>query len=246
MGAAELKALVTACIEGDKMEKKFILHRLKLLSKNIVFKSTLYLNIDRVKDLYEQNGGLSTIDITDELSSGVSGGLKAVIASFSSNLTIKEGIHTQVQISPLLMILILEQYKQQEKLLLDPSLDPKQNGALYKYVTDEHVHVVRVSESVDSHSTDLSEKTARTVQEVREEQVREYEDMGIPRKTIVWVAAGETNLASIGSLEYVNPNNLASYPKKSHEMRIRTGILGLWEQERKDTKFLTPLWIWHE
>jgi hypothetical protein len=105
------------------MDASVVLEVLENLSKAPLFRSMLYLNIDRIKDLYHQSGGLDTIEIREDLTSDIAGGLNVAVAKIGSKLSRKEGNSRQLDISPLLMAILLEEDKKRNDLLLDPSVD---------------------------------------------------------------------------------------------------------------------------
>ena len=221
------------------MDKTAILEILKSLSEVKIPRTTLYLNIDRVKEQYFQNGGLETIETSDTINSEVNAKITAAVASVEGNVSNTMGIKGELSVSPLLMAILLEKDSQRNNLLVDPAttvLLPK--GSLLKRIAN--TYLVRPSEIVTSQTSKLSDDMAFIVQTERERQMKDYEDLGFSRKTVVWTDKSRMNVASIVSTEFLNPNSFTSY---AHGL---IGILGLLEKEVSNIRFIAPLWLWHE
>lgn len=221
------------------MDKMTILDTIKSLPEVGMHRTRLYLNVERVKDQYYQNGGLDTIEMNDELNSGITAGIQAFLASIGSTISTRRGSSGQLTIHPLLMAILLEEEKRRSNLLLDPaSVDFIPRGAFLKHVAD--THLIQPSEIVTTQTCGLPEHVARAVQVERERQMKVYEDLGFSIKTSVWATANKRNLAAIVSTQFVDPNSFTSYAQGL------TGILGLLEKETPHVRFIAPLWIWHE
>jgi hypothetical protein len=221
------------------MEIKEVLEIIRGLSENEERRVTLYLNVERVKGLYFQNGGPESINTLAEQKFQGKGGINLGVA-LESQVSRTTGTDAGQVIKPEQMAIILEEFKRKRDLLLDPSIAKIKRKALLKHVTNRWNFVLADGTVVDQ-ATDLSSSIAQEIETERENQVSLYQSLGLTRKMLIWTSSGKRVLASIMSSEYIVPDNFVSY--RCGEI----GILGVLEKESSsDILFISPLWVWNQ
>ncbi len=209
----------------------------KALSQTGKSRAKLYLNVDRIDEIYTQQ-----VSAISELARGssVDVGASASLASlFGAEMSSARELEASITLTPVLKAILIEYQSRKAKQLVDVSNARAMPGALLIHTGASQI--IDWYDDVSSDTADLPVETAKIIQGERTKQQRILSHRDNSIKTIVWLATSEYAVyASVASSRWIDEGALASYG------RSPLGFLGHYESQKGTVTFLSPLWIWHD
>jgi hypothetical protein len=202
---------------------------------------TIYLNKERVQDLYDQlYQGIVELVTTKKMSGEITAGFKFLVelggtAGGGKETTIKKDIS-----SPVIQAILLEYNARERGLLLDlssniqarPEHILKYEGESYLTLPNKSLSYREAGLRPDVAARIEGERTAEA------EMIRAFSG-GEPPRTAVWTATSrEKTLACIPSAPYFN------LTVRYYGSLRRSGLLGMLAGYMDDIVLIMPFWIW--
>jgi hypothetical protein len=212
---------------------------------------TLYLNADRINEVFEQRvAAVKELVLTKGIGGELSGGY---LGFLGGKLSKRKDVGAKIELTPILKALLLEFEEGENGRLVDLTSSEATRDAFVHFVGGGRIFPPWEVVSPDPE-VGLESKLARAIQEEREQYERwirrawdhaerpETDDLDSPtmlNRTLVWIGSGRQLLAAIASDEWMVDSTLARFAKTPP-----FGVLGRFQRSDGAIAFLSPLWIW--
>jgi hypothetical protein len=133
----------------------------------------------------------------------IKGGLKAIVASVDIGRSWKRGEATRADVSYAQMGLAFEYYMENSKNLYDPFTADLHQSLWLRYVGDSFL--ATNDDEITEETTGMSTNSIDVIRR----QCFEQQKLHYSPETIIWIAKGKRNLASIADKKWVNSSALA-------------------------------------